>query len=366
MSRMIMVPLVNPGPVRKLLKPRTSRPMQVVGDTGYRVSADQLSSAQAAWPESWERHCARPETLETDLARHERGARRPRNNPLPAFVVTAARTAGPAIASMAAERVRDYAARRKARKIASQPNSPKENPMRLKLKKGSAAAKAHMAALRRLRKNPGRKVATKKRVLRGTAKGGRPVMVKGKSRRVTVFRTIGGGVAVSRGPISRKMGLVGARLNPSKRRRSIRRNPGIASAVKSAFSKQMLLAAAGTVAGFIGGRYIGKKAVELLADKVPASLLKWSGILQVALGGVVAAKSGKPLVKSIAIGVAASGIESILKAAMPDTFMQLGADGLVAVGADDLVSVGAQLPWGADNLVSVGSQLPWGDEDDGY
>lgn len=140
-----------------------------------------------------------------------------------------------------------------------------------------------------------------------------------------------------------------------------RRVNGPVSALKAAFSKQMLLTAAATAAGYLAGKLLNRKIAELAGQQATlAPAAKWSGAVTMLIAGVVAAKTTKPLVRSAAIGVAASGLECVLRVALPGTFAKLEGEGLVPAEAlaGEAYQMGAAYQMG--ELVDVG------DDDEDY
>ena len=228
----------------------------------------------------------------------------------------------------------------------------KRNRMGRFIKLAKVARKA-----RKARRNPSRKASRplRKGIVKSGPQKGKQIMVVGKRLRPSVYRTIGGHLAVSRGRASSK--LVGMRLNPKRRRRGLRRNPSSAvGMVKAAFSKPMLIAAASTAAGYLAGRYINAKVVVWASGNATAApYAKYAGVVSVLVGGIVAAKTSKPAVRAAAIGIAASGIESVLRQLMPATFAKLGAEEMQSnVFMGESVNMGESVTFGDDTLTMMG------------
>ena len=156
------------------------------------------------------------------------------------------------------------------------------------------------------------------------------------------------------------------RTNP-KRRHSRRRNPGFAGIIPS---KTFFLSAAGTVAGYV----IGNKLIPLYAKipglapaagAQPSAIQQYApGALNILAGSFAAMKLKGELARAAGIGVAASGLISILHNVMPSL---LGTDGLppslgyrpmgADLGASDMVRIG-------DEVVRVGADLGESDAGD--
>lgn len=125
-----------------------------------------------------------------------------------------------------------------------------------------------------------------------------------------------------RNPDISVMGLLG---NPRRRRHHRRRrNPGPVAAIKGAFKPAMLINTAGVAGGFI----LGAKLTPMINK--PAIMQKarrFTGLIHVALGALIAVLGKKDIAKAIGGGVAASGVYDILAVNVPQLAIpKMGSD----------------------------------------
>jgi hypothetical protein len=142
----------------------------------------------------------------------------------------------------------------------------------------------------------------------------------------------------------------GTRINPRRRRRF---NPSMGALVPS---KQFLMQAASMVLGYTAGKMLMGQLGGLVAKlPIPAGpnqskmIAAVNGALTIAIGSIAGAKLKGDLLRNVGVGVAASGLVTIISAFLPD--LKLGTDldadlgtdfdgegGVVRVG-DDMVRV---------------------------
>lgn len=195
----------------------------------------------------------------------------------------------------------------------------------------------------RKRRNPARKKSRRKarrprsraRRSRSRSRARRPRRSLGKRHRVTLYKSKRGW---SRGRITRRSVMRGRgpiRVNPSRRRR---RNPAITRGLIP--TKGFVMQAGAIVGGFVVAKmltpyYSQIPVVNMLGRYTPA--------LNIAIGAL-AAKKLKGALKPVGIGIAASGVASLLAGFFPqlalsaDLGMDLGDEGVVRVG-DDVVRI---------------------------
>lgn len=163
-----------------------------------------------------------------------------------------------------------------------------------------ARLKAKVRGARRTRKNP-----PKHRLF-----GGRKVPTGSKKFRPVLWRLPRGkGLARPSGSRIRRP----VRINPvyaSKRRKSVRRNPGLKS-IGKIFSVASLMPVIKLGGGFVAGGM----AMPVLYRYTPESMKKYDqylGIVHVLLGGIIVAFVKNKTAKEVGIGIASSGVYDLV------------------------------------------------------
>ncbi len=214
----------------------------------------------------------------------------------------------------------------------------------------------------RKRRNPARRKKSRSKARRSRSRARRPRRsrakrsrrVAGKRHRVTLYKSRSGW---SRGRITRRSVMRGKgpiRVNPSRRRR---RNPGGALLSSRGLipTKGFALQAAAIVGGFIAGNMLKPyySRIPFIGD--PSSMIGrvGPGALNLVVGAL-AAKKLKGVLKPVGIGIAASGVASILSNFFPtlslaaDLGADLGYDGGVVQVGDEVVRVSGDDAGGDD------------------
>lgn len=209
----------------------------------------------------------------------------------------------------------------------------KRNPVK-KVTRADAKRKIASATYKAPTKRLGRLTpAVRKYAGIGSARRSRPV----------VYQLPNGTLFTRKGAMTKNV-----RVNPSSKRRTYRRNPSI----KSIFNKDLLIKAGSMLAGYFAGRMVNRQALlQLSKISAIAPYAKYSGVASVIVGTLVAGKVRRPELKTAAIGLAASGVESVLRAAMPETMAKLGAS---IPWEGELVNLGALVP-----ASSLNGSIPW-------
>jgi len=154
-----------------------------------------------------------------------------------------------------------------------------------------------------------KKKATRKRKPATTRAKRRAVKSKAKKSRVTLYKRGNKYYAPRKSgrysPTLRK----GMKINPSRKRRRIKRNPKFS--LKKVLNTKLVINGALIAGGFIAGAYVAQKVREMVPQL--AGLGKFSGVLNIGLGLVGASFMKGEKAKMVSLGMVASGAYDLIQ-----------------------------------------------------
>ena len=162
-----------------------------------------------------------------------------------------------------------------------------------------------------------KKTTTKRRKAPAKTRARARKSFKGKKSRVTLYKRSGKYYAPRKAGRYAPTLAKGIRINPSRKRRRIRRNPSFS--LKKVLNTKLLINGSLVAGGFIAGAYIAQKLREVLPVSITAPLGRFSGALNIVAGLLTASFVKNEKAKMVALGMVGSGAYDIMQQLLPAT-----------------------------------------------